>query len=91
MHREIEWISPADSYILRFMAGCHCLQGDPATLTPKAIGLNVPYTRKHIGNRCRELAEHGLVERHGRGEYSATGLGVKFANGELTADDLREL
>lgn len=91
MHREIEWLLPADSYILRFLAGCHCLQGKPAILTPKAIALNTPYGRKHIGNRCRELTRHDLVTRHGRGEYSATELGSRFAAGELEAADLRRL
>lgn len=91
MHREVEWLQPADEYILDFLTHCRCRDDNPAKQTPKTIGLNTPYGRKHAGNRCRVLAEHGLVEQLDRGVYRATPVGEEFATGGLSVEDVREL
>ena len=91
MHREVEWMAPADEYIIEFLHACRCANDNPAKQTPKTVGLNTAYSRTHAGTRCLELSKRGLVERHERGVYSLTELGEQFAAGELTADDLRDL
>jgi predicted transcriptional regulator len=91
MHREIEWMAPADDYILDFLDACRCARGNPSKQTPKTIGLNTAYGRTHAGTRCRELTEHGLVTRHDRGVYSITERGEAYVAGELSVADLREV
>lgn len=88
MHRKVEWMAPADDYILDFLQSCRCGDGNPSKQTPKTIGLNTAYGRKHAGTRCRVLADHGLVERHERGVYSLTDLGEQYVAGELDASEL---
>lgn len=45
------------------------------------------WSRKHIGQRCRELHEHGLVDRYGRGVYGISEEGQAYLAEEL---DVRE-
>lgn len=89
MHREVDWLVPADKYILEFLTSCSATRGR-TRLGPQAIALNLPYGRKHVSNRCRDLAEHGLLEREKRGVYRITDRGEAFLARELSPEDLRE-
>ena len=88
MHREVDWLAPADTPIMELMM-VRSPTHERIKLAPKCIALNVPYGRKHVGNRCRDLADHGLMSRPKRGVYQATDLGERFVNGELRVEDLR--
>lgn len=91
MHREVDWMVPADSYVLRHMAAVKTYRGEPAIQRPASIADNIAYSRKHIGGRCRILAQNGLLERLGRGKYRITELGMRFVADDLSAAELDEL
>lgn len=91
MYRDVEWLKPADRYILEFMAIENPRTGEYVELSPKIIGRNTTVSRKHAGARCRDLAEKGLVERTDRGVYRLTDLGQEFVDGKLSVEDLRDL
>jgi len=91
MYPEVDWLAPADRYILEYLNSARKPDGEPAEQTPKVIGLNTTISRKHSGARCRVLDEKGLVEKTDRGVYRITELGERFVKGELEPDDLRDL
>ena len=74
MHRRVEWMVPADTSILRFMAAVTDERGNPAIQTPKTIALNTGYSNRHVAKRCRTLSDYGLLER-ARADSSAGGRG----------------
>lgn len=91
MYRDVDWLKPADRYILEFMVVKHPRSGEYIQLSPKIIGVNTTVSRKHAGARCRALSEKGLVERTDRGVYRLTDLGQKFVDGQLGVEELRDL
>jgi len=56
MHREVDWLQPADNYILEYVRRA-------GKQTPKTISWNVPYGYSTTATRCPTLAEHGLLAR----------------------------
>lgn len=90
MHRRVEWMVPADESVLRFLEGLKDYRDDPAIQTPKSIARNVPYSRNHVGNRCRTLADHGLLEKTGKGEYRLTTKGESLLDGGLSPESLSD-
>lgn len=76
-------MKPADPYILDFMAS------HGARMKPASIALNVPYTSNWVGQRCRSLAKHDLLESSG-GAYWISERGRRFVAGELKPEDLLE-
>lgn len=89
MHREVDWMKPADAYILEFLASCR-YKGEPARIKPASIALNVPYSANWVGQRCRSLAKHGLLNA-ADGGYWISELGEKFVAGDLGVNDLLAL
>lgn len=81
MHREVPWMKPADPYILDFMAS------HGARMKPASIALNVPYSSNWVGQRCRALAKHGLLNS-ADGSYWISDRGKQFAADELEPADL---
>lgn len=85
MYREVDWMKPSDYPLLQELNrynGWH---------TPKNLSLNLPNTRNWVGQRCRKLEEHGLVERHdSEPGYRITDRGRAFLAGELEPADLQE-
>ncbi|MFB6068739.1 MAG: hypothetical protein ABEJ90_02315 [Halobacterium sp.] len=84
MHRQVAWLKPSDRPILveiREYGGW---------LKPATLGLNLPYTQRHVASRCRSLADHGLLERHSESiaGYRLTGLGEDFLDDDLETADL---
>ena len=48
----------------------------------------IPYSRQYIAERCRKLAEHGLLKPVGNGVYVITEEGRGYLNGEYdTSED----
>jgi len=85
MHREVEWLQPADNYILEYVRRA-------GKQTPKTISWNVPYGYSTAATRCPTLAEHGLLSRveDEHGGYELSERGRQYLDGELSPADLRE-
>lgn len=88
MHRRVGWMMAADPSILEYMAIAKDAYNNPAKQTPKTISLNTGYSRKHVGNRCRVLADRGLLERIDRGVYRITDSGIAAVEKEIDPEDL---
>lgn len=86
MHREVDWLRPSDRPIVRKLAE----YSDDWVKAP-TLALNLPYTRRHISNRCRELSEHGLLERHEEtAAYRLSEKGRDYLADRLEPADLRD-
>lgn len=84
MHREVDWLRPSDRRILVE------IRDYGGWIKPATLGLNLPYTQRHVASRCRTLAEHDLLERHEEAAaYRLTDFGRAFLDDELTPDELR--
>jgi len=85
MHRQVEWMRPSDRSIVKEVADYG------GWIKPASLYLNLPYGRKHVADRCRILAENGLLERHEEtAAYRITDFGQKFLNDELDTEELEE-
>ena len=85
MHAEVDWLKPSDRPIL------HEISKYDGWHTPKNVSINTPYTNNWTGQRCRMMANHGLLEKHpDQPGYRITDLGRAFLAGELQPDDLRD-
>jgi predicted transcriptional regulator len=60
------------------------------TDTPKGMAEsgNVRFSRQYIGERCRKLADYGMVQHLGNGVYRITKEGEQYLEGELDAREL---
>ncbi len=87
MHRDVDWMTPADRIIIQELANVA-----PRWQKPSTIYLNIGYSRYHIANRLLELADHGLVERldEDTPAYRITSRGEQYLAGDLEPDDLRD-
>lgn len=83
MRQRPDWMKPADDSILEYVR-------DAGEVPPKVIGRNVDIHSKYAGERCREMAEKGLLNRFNDGYYSLTDLGRRYLNEELVAGELEE-
>lgn len=73
----------ADERILEYLA-------EHETSTPKKMADSgkVRYSRQYIGERCRKLADYGLVQTLGNGVYRITETGEQYLAGNVDAKDL---
>jgi predicted transcriptional regulator len=76
----------ADDRILEFLSEIR--DDTEVGKSPSEIGDHIGYGRKHVGRRCRELAEHGLLINLGRGSYRITDLGERYLSGDTEPDEL---
>lgn len=88
MHRRVEWMTRADVTILEFLHTARDVRGRPAIQSPALIAANTGLSRKHVGNRCRHLADRELVEKVDRGRYRLAETGEALMTGEMRVDDL---
>lgn len=56
----------------------------------------IPYSRAYIAERCRKLADYGLLQPVGNGVYTITDRGERYLDGELDThedapDDVPEI
>lgn len=83
MHHEVAWMRPSDRSIVRELADYG------GWMKPASLAMNLPYTRNHIAGRCRELADHGLLERdEEQAGYRVTDFGNQFLADKLEPADL---
>jgi predicted transcriptional regulator len=88
MRKHADWLTQTDERVLEFLReyGNH----PPSAIRDRLaeIGQDMSLTPQHIGARCRELAEYGLLANVGGGTYSITDLGEQFLDGDLDAGTL---
>lgn len=83
MHHQVAWMRPSDRSIVKEISDYG------GWIKPASLTLNLPYTRNHIAARCRELSDHGLLERHeDTAAYRATDKGREFLADKLEPSDL---
>lgn len=51
---------------------------------------NLPYTREYVAERCRELANHGLIQKVSANVYRITDDGEAYLAGELDTAELED-
>lgn len=78
----------ADDRILEYLADVR--SESEKGKSPGDIGSVTDYHPKHIGRRCKELAELGLIINLGRSVYRITDLGEQYLAGELDASSLED-
>ena len=56
---------------------------------PATIGFNTDYDNRYVSQRCRVLAEHGLVERvhETKAMYRITEFGRRYLDGDAEKDE----
>jgi Mn-dependent DtxR family transcriptional regulator len=81
MRQRAEWMKPADDAILEYVR-------DAGEVPPAVIARNTDMHRKYAGERCRELARYGLLDKREGGYYRLTDRGEAYLNEELDADAL---
>lgn len=82
MHHAVAWMKPSDRPIVKEISDYG------GWMKPATLALNVPYTRNHVASRCRELAEHDLLERHEEtAAYRVSDLGKQFLADRLDPSD----
>lgn len=76
----------ADDRILEFFEE-HRIAVPPSVLT-----YHLNYSKVHINNRMRKLADKGLLEKvdQERGFYAITDLGLEYLAGEVEAEELED-
>jgi DNA-binding IclR family transcriptional regulator len=57
---------------------------------PATIAFNIDYDNRYVSQRCRLLAEHGLVERvhDTKAMYRITELGIGYLDGDVKAVEI---
>lgn len=83
MRYSADWMTIADERILEYLS-------ESETSTPKkmADSGDVRFSRQYIGERCRTLADYGLVQHFGNGVYRITDEGKQYLSGDLDAEQL---
>jgi len=89
MHRQVAWMTAADVRILEFLHAARDARGNPSIQTPATIAANTGHPRKYVGNRCRHLVDHGVVEKTGHGKYRLAEKGEQLMDGRLKPRDLK--
>lgn len=88
MRKHASWLTQADERILEFLLKYGNHQPKAIRDRLREIGKRMEYHQNHVGERCRELADYGLVVNVGGGVYSISDEGKRFLEGELDAADL---
>ena len=86
MRKSGRWMVLLDDRILEFLV-------EAGFSTPSEIAEEdfIHYSAQHVGDRCRKMAEHGLVENVGNGVYRITERGERYLAEELnTAEEVPE-
>ncbi|WP_135805200.1 MarR family transcriptional regulator [Halorussus marinus] len=77
------WMILLDDRILELIS-------EEGPLIPSKIASDerIPYGSQHVGNRCRVLTNHGLLENIGNGVYVLTDRGKAYLKGERVFTEL---
>jgi len=83
MRYSADWMTIADERILEYLSTTE-------TSTPKRMADSgeVRFSRQYIGERCRKLADYGMVQHLGNGVYRITETGTQYLEGKLDAENL---
>ena len=81
MSERADWMRPEDDHLLALLRA-------ERKDTFNAIAGQLPLSREQVGERCRTLADHGLVEHLGSDIYTISPLGKQYLDGELDPGDL---
>lgn len=81
MRQRADWMRPADDRVLEFLRS-------EGTNLPTNVAEELSLSRKYVGERCRILADYGLLENLGQGVYRITEEGEQYLDGELDAEEL---
>lgn len=90
MHKRVDFMVAADPLVLEFLYNSRNRQGEPSVQTPNTIHLNTGYSRQHVSERCRVLADHDLVDQVGSGRYRLTERGELLLENEIAPEELNE-
>ena len=91
MHRQVDWMVPADRSIIEFLYSARDTRGNPSIQTPRTINRNVGYSRQHATTRCKILVKYGLIEQTGDGAYRLTDYGERVVENEISIEELNDL
>lgn len=86
MRKSGRWMVLVDDRILETLQ-------EEGFMTPSDLAEQeaIRYSAQHVGDRCRKLAKHDLVENIGNGVYRITERGTKYLEGEInTAEDFSD-
>lgn len=83
MSEQVDWMRPEDDHLLALL---RAERKDTFT----AIAAQLPLSREQVAERCRTLAEHGLVEHLGSDIYTISPLGEQYLDGTVESSDLEE-
>ena len=81
MRQRADWMKPADDAILEYTR-------DAGEVPPSVIARNVDIHPKYAGERSRELANYGLLDRSSDGYYSLTSIGEEYLEEQFNAQSL---
>jgi predicted transcriptional regulator len=84
MRYSADWMVLADDRILEYLS-----QTETSTPKKMADSGDVRFSRQYIGERCRKLAEYGLVQHLGNGVYRITEEGRQYLEGDLDASSIK--
>lgn len=77
------WMTLADDRILEYIR-----QNGSGRPKPMKDSGYVRYSRAHISQRCKKLADYGLLEDLGNGVYIITEDGEAYLDGELDTGEV---
>ncbi|WP_276301981.1 hypothetical protein [Halorussus lipolyticus] len=83
MSEQADWMRPEDDHLLALLRA-------ERKDTFNTIAEQLPLAREEVADRCRTLADHGLVEHLGSDIYTISPLGREYLDGEVEASDLHE-
>lgn len=81
MSESVKWIRPEDDHLLALLR-------TERKDTFNAIAGQLPLSRENVAQRCRALADHGLVDHLGSDIYTISSLGQRYLDGEIDATDI---
>jgi len=83
MRSSAKWMTLVDDRVLEYIdENSH---GSPTEMKKEGP---IRYSSQYIGERCRTLADHGLLTHVGNGVYTITEDGRKYLRGELDTGEL---
>ncbi|WP_049925247.1 hypothetical protein [Halopiger goleimassiliensis] len=79
-----EWMIPLDEDILELF------RADEDVFAPSHVVEADICPDPQAAYRCRQLADHGLLEKHMTGVYEITDLGERVLDGDVDPDELAD-
>lgn len=83
MSEREDWMRPEDDHLLALL---RTERKDTFT----TIAEQLPLAREQVAERCRTLADHGLVDHLGSDIYTISSLGREYLDGDVTPAELEE-